>query len=137
MPTVPMGADDFVGRYAQNFIKREGIMFGITEAKIIPDDTLKAYRIGLELKFDLELAEIAITSWSLKEFRIAGPDLFDLLDRVPGAIAEWFHDNHQVEVAVVPVFSTFDPKARRIDDGFVVIPMRSIVAAARDVTVKP
>lgn len=112
-------------------------MFQITEPKIIPDDTLKAYRISLELKFDLEMAEVVITSWSLKNFRLAGSDLFDLLDRVPPAIAEWFHEHHKVGVAVVPVFSTFDPKSRRVEDGFVVIPMRSIVAAARDVAAKP
>lgn len=109
----------------------------ITEPTIPDDDALRAYFIGLELKFDLAKAEIVITSWSLKGFRLVGPDLFDLLDQAPAAIAQWIHEKHRVEVTVLPVHNTFDTENRRINDGFVVIPMRSIVAAARNVVPKP
>jgi hypothetical protein len=100
------------------------------------DDSLKAYRIAVDIKFDLARAEISITSWNMHGFQMIGADLFDLLERAPGTIAEWFHDRYGVEVAVIPMHSTFNPADRRVDDGYVVIPMRSIVAAVRDLEPK-
>jgi hypothetical protein len=101
------------------------------------EDSLKAYRIALDIKFDLARAEISITSWNMKGFQMIGTDLFDLIERAPGAISSWFHDRYHVEVAVIPIHSTFTPEDRRVDDGYVVIPMRSIVAAVRGMEPKP
>lgn len=92
---------------------------------------LKGYRIAIDIKFDLARAEISIKSWNMEGFEMIGSDLFDLLERLPGAISSWFHDKYHVEVAVIPLHSTFTPEDRRVDDGYVVIPMRSIVAAVR------
>lgn len=95
------------------------------------NETLNAYHVDIVVKHNLERREVSITSWSLDGFRLAGSDLFDLLDRLPGEIATWFHRRHDIEVAVIPVYSTFDPKSRGINDGYVVIPIRSMVAAVR------
>jgi hypothetical protein len=118
-------------------------MFEIAEPKLqADDDTLRAYFVGIELKFDLELAQITISSWSLKGsnlkgFEMTGTDLFDMLDRAPAAIAGWVHEHHRVEVSVIPVHNTFDPKNRRVSDGYIIIPIRSMVAAVRALEPKP
>jgi hypothetical protein len=111
-------------------------MFDIDKPAIRDDDTMRAYQIGLNVKFNLAKTEISIKSWNMEGFEMTGYDLFDLLERAPAAIAEWFHDKCKVEVAVVPLHSTFTPEDRRVDDGFVVIPMRSIVATVRNMEPK-
>jgi hypothetical protein len=95
------------------------------------DDTLKAYRVGVEIRFDLERAEVETTSWTLKDFRIVGRDMFVLLDRLPAEIATWFHDRYGVEVVVIPVYSTITPRQRRVEDGYVVLRVTTLLAEAR------
>jgi hypothetical protein len=95
------------------------------------DDTLKAYNIGIEIGHDVARREAVITSYSMRDFRLAGPDLFDLLDRLPAEIATWWHRTMGFEVLVIPTYSPLKPNERGVDGGFVVVPVRSIAAVMR------
>lgn len=103
-----------------------------TDGPAPPEVPLKAFRVGIEVKFDLEGAEVSITSWSMDGFRLSGRDLFDLMERVPAEIEAWFHRRDGVEVVVIPVYSAFDAHSRRLEDGYVALPVRPLVAAVRD-----
>ena len=97
----------------------------------LPDpEKLKAYRVGVDVDFDLARSEAVVISFGMPGFRLAGRDIFELLDRMPARIAGWFHQRYGTEVVVVPVFATFAPKVKRITDGYVVMTVRSIIAEA-------
>jgi hypothetical protein len=95
------------------------------------DDTLKAYNINIEVGHEVAKREAVITSYSMEGFHLAGPDLFDLLDRLPAEIATWWHRTMGFEVLVIPTYSPLKPNVRGVDGGFVVVPVRSIAAAMR------
>lgn len=101
------------------------------------DDTLKAFNINLEVKHDIAKREAVITSYSMEGFCLAGPDLFDLLDRLPAEIATWWHRTMQFEVLVIPTYSPLKPNVRGVDGGFVVVPVRSVAAVMRGMEPKP
>jgi hypothetical protein len=101
-----------------------------------PPETPRAYRIVLDVKYDLEKSEVAIASWSLDGFGVTGRDLFDLLERVPSAIEEWFQVQHGIEVLVMPMEPSFGRKERRLEDGYVAMPIRPLAAALRDMEPK-
>src|SRR3954470_16803460 len=92
------------------------------------DDTLKAFSIIVEVGHDTARREAVITSYSMRDFRLAGPDLFDLLDRLPAEIATWWHRTMDFEVLVIPTYSPLKLNVRGVDGGFVVVPVRSIAA---------
>jgi hypothetical protein len=102
-----------------------------------PDVPIKAFRVGIEIKFDLESAEVQIESWSMNGFRMVGRDLFALMERVPAEIEKWFHKHHGMGVVVIPVYSTFDAHSRRPEEGYVAVPIRPLAAALRAMEPKP
>jgi hypothetical protein len=102
-----------------------------------PPDPLRAYRITVEMKYDLEQEQITLRSWSLDGFSLTGRDLFALLDRLPAEIEQWFQKHRGAEVLVLPVHWLSEAKARRMEDGYVAVPIRPLAAALRAMEPKP
>lgn len=101
------------------------------------DDTLKAYHLVFEIRHDIAKREAVITSYSMEGFRLAGADLFEMLDRLPAEIATWWHREMGFEVLVIPLYSPLKPNTRGVDGAFVAVPVRSIAAAMKAMEPKP
>jgi hypothetical protein len=95
------------------------------------DDSLKAYNITILVGHDIAKREAVITSYSMDGFLLAGPDLFDLLDRLPAEIATWWHRTMDFEVLVIPTYSPLKPGVRGVDGSFVVVPVHAVAAVLR------
>ena len=100
-------------------------------------DPLRAYRVPVEVKYDLEQELIEVKSWSLKGFGMKGRDLFDLIDRLPAEIERWFQSQDGTEVLVLPIHWLSDGKARKVEDGYVAVPIRQLAERLRDMEPKP
>jgi hypothetical protein len=100
-------------------------------------ETPKAFRVSFDVKHDLDRAQVTIESWSMPGFSIDGRDLFALLDRLPAEIEAWFQRKHGIEVLVLPVYSAHDQQSRRLEDGYVAIPIRPLIATVRALEPKP
>jgi hypothetical protein len=120
-----------------NLVRRSIVDLNPFTKPTADDDILKAYNVQVEIRHDIGRREAVIVSYSMEGFRLAGPDLFDLLDRLPAEIASWWHRTMKIEVLVIPTYSPLKPTVRGVDGSFVVVPVRSIAAAMKAMEPKP